>query len=219
MSGRDRPPKSRSASLAPEDLWPALTEVGAYERHFNELQSKYRALASTWLLAAFAGMGFVLSQDSLRLPFDRLIGAAGLSVAGATGIALLWILDLMVYHQLLDAVFVAALDLERDNPTLPKIRTNMVKSLKSKGVVPRVVWFYLTTSGVLLLLAGAFLTAWFAKKSVFGAIGCGVVSSGVIVVILSYIHHRTCTPSAMVKRAADDVLAQDDEPPSRPRGT
>lgn len=78
-------------------VWSLVTELGLQERHFNDLESRYRALASTWLLAAFFGMGFVISQETLTLPFDRLLVVAGIGLAGTVGIALLWNLDLLVY--------------------------------------------------------------------------------------------------------------------------
>jgi hypothetical protein len=46
-----------------ENVWHFVTEIGLNERHFNQLQSSYRTLASQWLLAAFAGIGFVISSN------------------------------------------------------------------------------------------------------------------------------------------------------------
>ena len=43
-----------------EQLWGIYRELGEMERHFGNVQARYRALASTWLLAAMAGIGFVL---------------------------------------------------------------------------------------------------------------------------------------------------------------
>ena len=82
------------------------------ERHFDELESKYRALASTWVLATFVGIGFVLTRGELQLPFDRLVAVTAVGVAGSAGIVLLWVMDLLVYHQLLGVVFMQGLALE-----------------------------------------------------------------------------------------------------------
>ncbi len=51
-----------------EQLWNTYRELGEMERHFGNAQSRYRALASTWMLAAIAGIGFVLSKDLVILP-------------------------------------------------------------------------------------------------------------------------------------------------------
>jgi hypothetical protein len=77
-----------------------FVELGNYERHFNEMQSRYRALASTWLLATFVGGGFILSQKTFEVPLSRDLAVATLALFGAFGIGLLWNLDLMVYHRL-----------------------------------------------------------------------------------------------------------------------
>lgn len=65
------------------------------ERHFNTVQSGYRTLASTWLLAAFAAIGFVLSTK-LTLLVPRELVIAGIGMAASIGIYLLWIIDLLV---------------------------------------------------------------------------------------------------------------------------
>lgn len=186
--------------------WSALGEIGAYERHFNELQSKYRALASTWLLATFGAVGFVLSQDSLQLPFDRLAGASALALAGAIGIALLWNLDLMVYHRLLDAVFVAALEVEARNTAIPPIRTNMVRAAEYKGVLPRVVWFYMCGVGVLLLVGSVTLVSLTADEGSGWAAGAAGGCLVVIVGSMYLIHRNTCTDDPMVAAAAEEAI-------------
>lgn len=95
-----------------------LTEAGQFERHFNQLQATYRALASTWLLAAFTGVGFtILNAKSIQsIPVDWLLMAAGVALAGAIGIGLIWNLDLLVYHRLLDVIFHTARTIEEDDP-------------------------------------------------------------------------------------------------------
>ncbi len=203
--------QAQNGGLTAEQLWPAVTEVGAYERHFNEIQAKYRALASTWLLATFGAVGFVLSQDKLDLPMDRLVAAGLLGAAGAIGIVLLWNLDLLVYHRLLDAIFVAALKLEDDYRDLPRLRTNMVLSLDSEGVLPRVIWFYMAGVGVLLAMGTAFLgvAAWDEDTG----LGIATVAAGVLVTLLGpwRMHSVTCAPNKFVAEAAERAKAAHSE--------
>jgi len=66
--------------------WSYLKELGVGERHFNEVESKYRALASTWLPAAFEGMGFIATSNNLPVPKETVVFA--ISVAGTVGIEL-----------------------------------------------------------------------------------------------------------------------------------
>src|SRR5690348_7673278 len=105
-------------------------EYGAYERHFNQMQSGCRRLASTWLLAAFGGIGYAVRKE-----FNSDVIASGTAVslialASGTGIFLLWLLDVVVYHRLLVAVTKAAGKLER-NSGWPQLRDDFAAVVKS----------------------------------------------------------------------------------------
>jgi len=104
-----------------EHVWKIVQELGNEERHFNQLQNQYRTLASAWILAMFAGVQYVLtSWGKLPLPSEAILAAIGL--AGAVGMALLWNLDIRVYHQLLEACFVEGLKLEAKSSWLLRVR-------------------------------------------------------------------------------------------------
>ena len=51
-------------------VWAMIVEIGLNERHFNQLQTSYRTLASTWLLGLFAAAGFLLSRKASDLPLN-----------------------------------------------------------------------------------------------------------------------------------------------------
>lgn len=137
-----------------ENIWKLVQEIGEHERHFNEVQHQYRALASGWVLAMFAGVQFVLTKWGL-LPVSSEVLLASLGLGGAVGITQLWNLDIRVYHQLLEAHFVEGLRLEEENPWLPQVRSGMLRSQDpgDRGVLGRVVWFYLVANSVALLIA------------------------------------------------------------------
>jgi hypothetical protein len=140
-------------------VWQVICEIGKAERHFNSLQRTYRALASTWLLAAFGAAGFVLEKlGNSSIPRPSLLAAIGL--AAGTGIILLWTLDLLVYHRLLDCNFAEGLRLEEQYPWLPQVRQRMMAVHKNEGVLPRVVWFYAVTSSIMLLTGSGSLFYW-----------------------------------------------------------
>jgi len=81
--------------------WEILTLITETENHFNNLCFKIRTLASTWLLATFVGIGFLLEKTIVKeLPVDDLLIL--LCWAGSVGILVLWILDLQVYQKLLN---------------------------------------------------------------------------------------------------------------------
>jgi hypothetical protein len=113
------------------------------ERHFNEIQSGIRNLASGWILAAFAAIALLLKTDKdvtwLVSP-AVLIGVV--SVMATLGLLVLWINDQLVYQRLLDSGFIIALKREYDNPQLPPIRTMMMYSAEGKGMSRWMTYFY-----------------------------------------------------------------------------
>jgi hypothetical protein len=126
-------------------------ELGAYERHFNQMQSVYRGLASTWLLATIAGIGYVFDKSPTGTygGFDVRLATSMIALAGGTGIFLLWIVDVGVYHNLLVAVLDESEDLERRNPALPQLRKRM-----ARDVVSRVCGFRLSARRKMSLFYG-----------------------------------------------------------------
>src|SRR3712207_6263929 len=107
-----------------DKTWEIYAEIGAAERHFNQLEHQYRVLASTWLLGTFVAIGYVLIHLPVRqadwVTHHRDLVIAGIALSGALGIRLIWILDIRVYHQLLESCFLEGLKLERDNDWLPR---------------------------------------------------------------------------------------------------
>lgn len=128
-------------------VWKIIQECGQYERHFNTLQGVYRGLASTWLLAMFAGIGFVVKERVE--PTYMLICLAG--IAATAGIFVLWSLDINVYHRLLLAVFYDGREFERACLWLPPVRNRMKDRGNEHAVRRSVCWFYTA----LMLVAGA----------------------------------------------------------------
>lgn len=134
-------------------VWQIITEIGIQERHFNELQTQYRNMASKWLLATFAAIGFVISKVILiNITMELLV--ACIALAGFIGIILIWILDLLVYHRLLEACFIEGLVLERQYSWLPPIRHNMMDTMRGEGVLFRLIGFYIGSTTLLILIAG-----------------------------------------------------------------
>lgn len=61
-----------------ERVWKIASEIGVAERHFNDLQTGYRNMASGWLLATFGGIGFAVTQ-TLHIGFDRELLVAAIA--------------------------------------------------------------------------------------------------------------------------------------------
>lgn len=146
--------------LSLEMSWEILKELGASERHFNGLETEYRKLASIWLLAGFAGIGFIIKQNP-ELVVPRELVIMGIGLATSIGILLLWIVDLLVYHRLLDACFSEALRIEGLYPELPKVRWRMEESESGGRVVTtRLRWFYIALTAAPVLFAAPLFVLW-----------------------------------------------------------
>jgi hypothetical protein len=168
-----------------------FAELGNYERHFNETQSHYRTLTSTWLLGSVAAIGFVLTKK-FNVHIDKSLIVAAIGAAGAAGVALLWNLDLIVYHRLLEAVFVAGLRLEKANPEVPRVRALMRQGTGRRGVRPLVAYYYLGTMGALLLVAAASFTVWSTGPFDEWAVVVGLAAVGLVRACIKGMHSRSC---------------------------
>ena len=117
------------------------------ELHFNQMCADFKKMASTWLLATFGGIGFLMSTE-LRIGVDLSLLIGGVAAAGATGVALLWVIDLMVYQRLLSSAFSWRGEIERQNQWLPPIFEEMRGRVFGKSVRFNIVWFYLLGTAV-----------------------------------------------------------------------
>ncbi len=133
----------------PDFIWKMVQECGEQERHFNTIQGIYRGLASTWLLAMFGGIGYILGK-----PYPMHLLTALLGLALVFGIALLWMLDVLVYHRLLLAAFEEGKNLEDAHAWLPRIRTRMREGDRHEKARQCATWFYIGVA-----LAGALVCA------------------------------------------------------------
>ena len=156
--------QSTAAALDAKFGWEILKGLGVSEPQFNSLETEYRKLASIWLVASFAGTGFLLRNDPrMAIPRDLAIGGIGL--AASLGILLLWIADMLVYHRLLDPCFSEANRIEAPFPELPQVRTQMGRSQAAGGrvVTTRLRWFYMALSAAPLVFSSPFVAIWSAR--------------------------------------------------------
>jgi hypothetical protein len=161
------------------DATEAYKEFGAYERHFNQMQSVCRGFASTWLLATFGGIGYAMwnQQFTVYAVGERTAAASLVALAGGTGIFLLWLIDIVVYHRLLVAVTYESSDLETksgfklrtyfENATQAPVRVLRFELLKGEGARKIIAIFYWLPSAFLLAMAIALhVSAWHAEPKV-----------------------------------------------------
>jgi protein-S-isoprenylcysteine O-methyltransferase Ste14 len=202
---KDPPPKPANEAEF-QYVWAMLQEFGLTERHFNEMESRYRALASTWLLASFAGMGYVAAQPRLGIDVNRWLIITLIAFAGTLGIALLWNLDLLVYHQLLDVSFEEAKHLEDIYPWLPRTRSRMVHVMPGDGILRRVVLFYIGGVGTLLGICGLSLALWVSGTSGVASLGILLATIGALAMVSRWMWAKT--KSEVRVPAASTALAR-----------
>lgn len=189
-------------------VWTIIAEISAQERQFNGIQNGYRNMASGWLLATFAGMGFALTQ-TIHIGIDRELLLAVIALSGSIGIALLWVLDLLVYHRLLDSYFIEGLALERRYSWLPPFRANMMATQKGQGVLSRVVSFYLAPVVLLVGVAGSALSLWcYRANRPYAAVLSAAAGVALAAIVGAKMRRQTVNTAETARR-----LAKMDSPP------
>ncbi len=150
-------PSTFSDAYPFDQTWQQIKHFAEQERHFNTLQSEYRRMASGWLMAVFAGIGFMLKSEfqAEGLSGYRPLFVAFIALAGIVGIFLLWMLDLLIYHRLLKAYTLAQEELERRHPDLPQVSLKIYNLLEYHGTLSRVQLFYIIPCVGLLLVSAA----------------------------------------------------------------
>lgn len=180
-------------------VWKLVQEIGEQERHFNDIQARYRSMASIWLLATFSAIGFVISK-TISIDIDPEVLIAITAAAGGIGIILLWVVDLMVYHRLLDSCFIEGLILEEQYSWLPPMRQNMMNTQKGQGVLLRVVGFYLGPSVLLTLVAGGSLSFWVGRDHLTYAVVSMLLTCLLAGLVGYSIYSRTENTDAIERR-------------------
>ncbi len=137
-----------------------LKLITTAEHHFNNLCFNIRALASTWLLATFAGVGWILKDLPTSSPdssfvIDKVSLLIALCIAGSLGIFVLWILDIHIYQKMTNVWFDNRKKYEIDD-SFPRIRIGM-KNLFITGRASELIMIYYLALSLAPLLMGIFI--------------------------------------------------------------
>jgi len=128
---------------AAERVEKAYASIATYEHHFNNMETEVRKFASAWLLAALAAIAYVVRQEIPKALLDAMLLIVIVCLIANIGLLILWILDQLVYHRLLKAVFLLGLRMEFKYSELPPIRTLMMLFSKRRGMSRFLRLFYL----------------------------------------------------------------------------
>lgn len=195
-----------------EKVMEVYKQIGEQERHFNELEKSYRLLSSQWLLASLGAIGFLLQSDKfvdMASYKNVLIGAIGL--VSNFGIFLLWMIDIRVYHKLLNCVFLQGVKLEQENTWLPRIRTDMILSQQSGDVVNSTALFYIGSCSLLLVISIISFGSYFMNNTATVLI-TGIAGLGLLCVQVMYMMKTSRNPRAknlynkLIADYKDDVI-------------
>ncbi len=123
------------------------------EERFNSSSAGIRGLSSAWLLASLGAIGWLLSsyRETWPLPVGFLIVVV--ATLGCIGLITLWVMDQLVFHRLLNSVFLVGLKIEKDDKEIPPIRSMMMKTQEGLGTHRWESVFYLTPIFVFTLLS------------------------------------------------------------------
>ncbi len=176
-------PASLTSQMAitpiPDSIDKAYASIATYEHHFNDMEMEVRKFASAWLLASLGAIAYLVRQQLTGSLLDAKLLIVIVCLMANLGLLILWILDQMVYHRLLNAVFLLGLRMEYTYPELPPIRTLMMLFSKKRGMARYLRFFYLVPMYALAVLA-AVVAIWriIERKSQ------GTDLGGVVVVVL-----------------------------------
>lgn len=164
------------------------SQLKLHKEHFSTMQNRYRALTSTWLLASFAGIGFLLSCY-INLPFNVLIGVLILCLCGSFGITLIWVLDIVLYNKLWLMAVLELAKLEKEHSWLPKINTLTLAARNNKKYQTYQTYFYIGIITVFVLIS-TFIFIYYFDFNIWLAILIGFFGLGLLIFI-SYFMLKT----------------------------
>ncbi|UCD80670.1 MAG: hypothetical protein JSW26_04340 [Desulfobacterales bacterium] len=148
------------------DKFDKYWKLSEMEERYNASSGGIRTLASAWILAALGAIGWLFNSykfDNWPIPLGLLVVIV--SLLATAGITTLWVMDQLVFHRLLNSVFLIGLKMEKDDPDLPPIRSMMLKTQEGSGTSKWELLFYLAPIITFILLS--FLIIAFGMDKLF----------------------------------------------------
>ena len=182
-----------------KDDWEIIKSITASEQHFNDLCFKIRTLASTWLLATLAGVGFLVSKTiAAELRVEQLI--VFLCWVGSCGIVILWVLDLLVYQRFLAAWFDERKPIEERNSDFPQIRVKISVTQPGGKASNLIKIYYLCLMALPLLMA--------VYTCLYLGLSYGLLMASLVLLASFFIVIMRLTPGGRGRPASDDTGKQ-----------
>jgi hypothetical protein len=116
-------------------------EINENIRHYNDHQTRYRSMASQWLLGAFGAIGFVLISDP-AIPFHKLWLVFAIAFLASLGVFQLWRMDMLVFNVLISTFFNIGKEMEDAYPFLPPIKNKTYENMLNHNTGQTLFYFY-----------------------------------------------------------------------------
>lgn len=107
-----------------------------YKSHYYTVKLRYKILASTWIIATFIGLGYLLSGYEIGLPTTNLTGVVGIGILSSIGLSLLYYLDIFIYHRILHTIFLEAMHYEKKYDFLPPMSLDNLHLFLKRSIRP-----------------------------------------------------------------------------------
>jgi len=191
-----------------DGIYEKYKRMQVYEHHFNTLETEIRKLASVWLLAALGAIAYLIKglylgdNDASKVIINAELLISIVGLMGTFGLLILWILDQMVYHRLLNSVFLMGLRMEFKHKELPPIRTLMVLFSQKHGMARYMKFYYLLPMFVLSFVSIFFSHSYAQAVEVFYPVSIGYGS--LLIPVLVYIRSKTMEKYEEISQGFDD---------------
>jgi hypothetical protein len=139
-------------------VYGTYSQIADILKHRDSIQATYRTFASTWLLATFVGIGYALSSKETSIPFHPLLAVAFISLASATGIFIIWLMDLVSCEQSIASMVYNGMELERQHAWLPHYYHNVNEMGSLRKFIRLKALFYNGCLSILFITMGTSLT-------------------------------------------------------------
>jgi len=153
-------------------------------KHYDSIQTHFRLLASTILLAAFAAIGFVFSTRMSALPFERSFVVLIIMAISSVTLIIFWNIDLVFYEKQLVSHFAEALKLENENDWLPKVHHNMLFGKHKKDRPSNIVYYYIGCICSIIFITGLIISLNFFHLHHRPILALIVILSALILIVL-----------------------------------
>lgn len=135
-------------------VYGAYTKLIEGIKNYDNMQTVYRRIASTFLLATFAALGFIFSSEAINIKVNLNLATILTCFLSLIGISVIGLLDLIFQERIVVGFFVELIKLERTYKWLPQVHHNMIKHGSHHGSPLRKGIFYVGCASTLLLLIG-----------------------------------------------------------------